>query len=69
MSNNMKFKEIKALSATELQERLQTETHKLQQLVFAHAITPIENPMFIRHTRRHIAQLKTAQQALKLEQA
>ena len=55
----MKYAEIKALSVEELNERLATEKENFQKIKFAHAITPIENPMKIRETRKLIAMLAT----------
>ncbi|MEM7549225.1 MAG: 50S ribosomal protein L29 [Bacteroidota bacterium] len=55
----MNFSEITALSEEQIKERILSEEGALQKLKFAHAISPIENPMKIRETRRLIAQLKT----------
>ena len=55
----MKYAEVKALSAEELKERLATEKENFQKLKFSHAISPIENPMKIRETRKLIAMLAT----------
>lgn len=55
----MKNAEIKALSANDLKDKIATEVETLQRLEFSHAITPLENPMKIRNTRRLIARLKT----------
>ena len=55
----MKYAEVKALSAEELNERLATEKENFQKMKFAHAISPIENPMKIRETRKLIAMLAT----------
>ncbi|TPE44815.1 50S ribosomal protein L29 [Pontibacter mangrovi] len=55
----MKNSEITALSAEELQDKLSAETANLQNMRFAHAISPLENPMKIRETKRLIARLKT----------
>lgn len=55
----MKNSEIKALTVEELNEKINTEVSSLQKLNFAHAITPIENPMKIKESRRLIARLKT----------
>jgi len=54
-----KHSEIKSLSIDELKERIEAERDNLQKLKFAHAISPIENPMKIRETRRLVARLKT----------
>ncbi len=55
----MKNSEIKALSVEQLQQTLVEEQDRLLKLKFAHAVSPIENPMRIRSTRRLIARLKT----------
>ncbi|WP_266362345.1 50S ribosomal protein L29 [Tellurirhabdus rosea] len=55
----MKKNDIKALSVEQLKEQITAETDRLQKLKFAHAISPVENPMRIRQTRRLIAQLNT----------
>ena len=55
----MKNSDIKALSSEELKERLNTERSNMQNLRFAHAISPLENPMKIRETKRTIARLNT----------
>jgi large subunit ribosomal protein L29 len=62
----MKNAEIKSLSVDELQEKLAAEQETLQKLAFAHAISPIENPMKLRVSRRIIARLKTQLRALEL---
>ncbi|WP_242926691.1 50S ribosomal protein L29 [Pontibacter vulgaris] len=55
----MKNSEIKALSLEELKEKLNTENSNMQNLRFAHAISPLENPMKIRETKKAIARLNT----------
>ncbi|MBW8049467.1 MAG: 50S ribosomal protein L29 [Cytophagales bacterium] len=55
----MKNSEIRLLTLEELKEKIITEQDTLQRLKFSHAITPIENPMRIKVTKRLIAQLKT----------
>ena len=55
----MKQSEIKALSPEQLEQNISTEKDRILKLQFAHAITPIENPMRIRQSRRLIAQLMT----------
>ncbi|MBS2097196.1 50S ribosomal protein L29 [Carboxylicivirga linearis] len=55
----MKVQEIKELSVSEIQERIETEKAALQQLELNHATSPLDNPMKIRHTRRNIARLTT----------
>lgn len=55
----MKKNEIKSLTVEQLKEQIAAEQDRLQKLKFAHAISPVENPMRIRTTRKLIAQLYT----------
>ena len=55
----MKPSEIKSLSVSDLNEKIAAEKQNLQRLEFAHAITPIENPMKIRETKKLVARLST----------
>ena len=55
----MKNNEIKALSIDELKQQIAQERESLDRLKFAHAISPIENPMRLRTARKLIARLNT----------
>jgi large subunit ribosomal protein L29 len=55
----MKNAEIQKLSVEELKEKIKGEKESLQKMKFAHAISPIENPMKIREAKKLIARLKT----------
>jgi len=55
----MKNSEIKALSASELKDAIAEEKNALFNLKFAHAISPLENPMQIKFKRKLIARLST----------
>jgi large subunit ribosomal protein L29 len=55
----MKNSEIRALSLEELKEKLNTESSNMHNIRFAHAISPLENPMKLRETKRMIARLNT----------
>lgn len=55
----MKNNEIKALSVEELKQQIAQERESLDRLKFAHAISPIENPMRLRTARKLIARLNT----------
>ena len=55
----MKSSELNTLSIEELNQRLVSEKEILQKQKFAHAISPIENPMKIKETRRTIARIMT----------
>jgi large subunit ribosomal protein L29 len=52
-------KTIKDLNVTDLNAKIQEDQLRLKKLEFAHAISPLENPMNIRGLRRDIARLKT----------
>lgn len=55
----MTSKEIKNLSQDQLNEQIAQERERLLRLKFAHAISPIENPLRIRASRKEIARLLT----------
>ena len=55
----MENKDIIALSAQELKEKIKEEKAGLNKLTMNHAISPIENPITIRSTRKLIARLST----------
>ncbi len=50
---------IKDLSLADLKAKIQEDELRMKKLEFAHAISPLENPMNIRGLRRDIARLKT----------
>ncbi|MEJ8820102.1 50S ribosomal protein L29 [Lacibacter sp. H407] len=53
------LKSIKELNLTDLTARIKEDEMRLKKLEFAHAISPLENPVSIRGLRRDIARLKT----------
>ena len=55
----MKNSEINSLSLEDLKERIKAEEDNLLRIKFAHGISPNENPMKIRASRKLIARLKT----------
>jgi len=63
----MKNSEIKALSATELQEKLVSEKEALRKIKFAHQISSVENPMKIKEARKLVARLQTELRAKELQ--
>ena len=56
----MKYSELNNLSVEELDNRIDESKRNLARLKFDHAVTPIENPMQIRHLRKDIARMMTA---------
>ena len=55
----MKAAEIRELSVEDLKAKIVEESKALSTLVLNHAVSPIENPMVIKTTRRLVATLKT----------
>lgn len=47
------------LTVEELKETITSESTKLQQLKFNHSVSPLENPMQIKESRKVIARMKT----------
>ncbi len=63
----MKNEEIRALTDDELKEKVKVELSTLSKLRFAHAISPIENPLKLRSARKVVARLKTEVRARELK--
>jgi large subunit ribosomal protein L29 len=60
MSKKIDFvRSLKDLSESDLRARIQEDELRMKKLEFAHAISPLENPMSVRSLRRDIARLKT----------
>ena len=60
MSKTVDFKKsIGGLSEQDLSARIKEDELRLKKLEFAHALSPLENPMTIRNLRRELARLKT----------
>lgn len=60
MSKTVDFKKsIQALNEQDLAARIKEDEMRLKKLEFAHAISPLENPMSIRNLRRELSRLKT----------
>ncbi len=55
----MKNTEIRNFTVEELKKAVGDQETRLQKLNFAHAITPLENPITLRTNRRLLARLKT----------
>ena len=64
----MKNSEIKELSTAEIVERIEIEKNDLAKMEMNHIISPIENPLLIRKSRRTIARLKTELKARQLKE-
>ncbi len=53
------IKSIQGLTEVDLKARIQEDELRMKKLLFAHAVSPLENPMTIRGLRQEIARLKT----------
>ena len=47
------------MSEQDLKSRIAEDELRIKKLKFAHAVSPLENPMSIRGVRKDIARLKT----------
>lgn len=53
------LKSIQEMNESDLGARIREDEVRLKKLEFAHAITPLENPMSIRAIRKDLARMKT----------
>jgi large subunit ribosomal protein L29 len=53
------LKSLNDMSEADLKAKVQEDELRLKKLEFAHAISPLENPMSIRDLRKDVARLKT----------
>ncbi len=60
MANSIDFnKSLKDLNEQDLKARITEDKLRLKKLEFAHAISPLENPLSIRSLRKDVARLIT----------
>jgi large subunit ribosomal protein L29 len=60
MSKTVDFKKsIQGLNEQDLTARIKEDELRLKKLEFAHALSPLENPVSIRSLRRELSRLKT----------
>jgi large subunit ribosomal protein L29 len=64
----MKMSEILELTSKEIIERLQSEQETLVRLRLNHSVSPLENPMKIRDSRRNIARMQTILRSRELNE-
>ncbi|HKL95798.1 MAG TPA: 50S ribosomal protein L29 [Paludibacteraceae bacterium] len=64
----MKTREIKELTTNEIQERLDGEREHLSRLTLNHAISPLDNPVQIRESRKTVARFATELRQRELKQ-
>jgi large subunit ribosomal protein L29 len=60
MSNKNDFRNsLKEMNESDLKSRIEEDELRVKKLKFAHAVSPLENPMSIRDVRKDLARLKT----------
>ncbi len=60
MSNKNDFRNsLKEMTEVDLKARIEEDELRIKKLKFAHAVSPLENPMSIRDVRKDLARLKT----------
>ena len=60
MSNRNDFiNSLKEMSEADLKSKIGEDELRIKKLKFAHAVSPLENPMSIRGVRKDLARLKT----------
>ena len=60
MSNKNDFvNSLKEMSEADLKSKIEEDELRIKKLKFAHAVSPLENPMSIRGVRKDLARLKT----------
>ncbi len=59
MSNRNDFvNSVKEMNETDLKSRIEEDELRIKKLKFAHAVSPLENPMNIRGVRKDLARLE-----------
>mgnify|MGYP001549666682 CR=1 FL=1 len=60
MSNRNDFvNSLKSMTEPDLKSRIEEDELRIKKLKFAHAVSPLENPMSIRAVRKDLARTKT----------
>jgi len=60
MSNRNDFvNSLKSMNEQDLKARIGEDELRIKKLKFAHAVSPLENPMSIRDVRKDLARAKT----------
>jgi large subunit ribosomal protein L29 len=64
----MKTSEIRELTTAEIVEKIDNANEELVRMKLNHSVSPLDNPLKIRHTRRDIARLQTELRKRQLEE-
>jgi len=63
----MKMSEIKEITTSELEERIESEKNTLVRMKLNHAVSPLDNPMKLKFARKDIARMMTELNKRKTE--
>ncbi|WP_047448181.1 50S ribosomal protein L29 [Alistipes sp. ZOR0009] len=55
----MKANEIRELASKDILERIAAEKEQLVKMKLNHAVSPLDNPMLIKKTRKNVARMLT----------
>jgi large subunit ribosomal protein L29 len=55
----MKANEVREMSSKDILERIATEKEELVKMKINHTVSPLDNPMLIKKSRRNVARLLT----------
>jgi large subunit ribosomal protein L29 len=64
----MKPTEIRELKLNEILERIENEENFITKQKLNHAISPLDNPLKIRESRRNLARLKTILKEIQMQE-
>lgn len=65
----MKASELRELTLKELEERIETEKGLLVKQRLNHTVSPLDNPLKLRESRRNIARMMTVLSQKKKEES
>jgi large subunit ribosomal protein L29 len=65
----LRKEDILQMSMADLEQKLADDQELLMKLRFNHAVSPLDNPLALRHTRREVARLKTEIRRRETEKA
>ncbi|WP_320054070.1 50S ribosomal protein L29 [uncultured Acetobacteroides sp.] len=55
----MKANEVREMSSKDILERIATEKEEMVKMKINHTVSPLDNPMLIKKSRRNVARLLT----------
>jgi large subunit ribosomal protein L29 len=64
----MKASELRALTIKEVEEQIENESTFFVKQRLNHSVSPLDNPLKLKETRRNIARLKTILREKQLEE-